>query len=231
VDVPHFSVGATDSHLQSISDVLTKLVLFSDAAHKARAEKLEKMLFSYDFTDLLAAANVISDLQGRLRHVVEAERLQQTHLLEQGDNGKLELLKLKARALSLSEELNLIFDAIKLAQDKADDNGDRKSALMLRATSDEIAWRMLDKESGLLAKLAVRKVEFSWLSRTDSTTISRITLGDLRAENPDPQAIWAEILSKTDGQAHHYISEVLFYARCMYTTLTTYTSAQLVPIY
>jgi hypothetical protein len=210
VDVPHFSVGATDSHLQSISDVLTNLVLFSDAAHKARAEKLEKMLFSYDFTDLLAAANVISDLQGRLRHVVEAERLQQTHLLEQGDTGKLELLKLKARALSLSEELNLIFDAIKLAQDKADDNGDRKSALMLRATSDEIAWRMLDKESGLLAKLAVRKVEFSWLSRTDSTTISRITLGDLRAENPDPQAIWAEILSKTDGQAHHYISEVLF---------------------
>jgi hypothetical protein len=208
VDVPRFVVGATDRHLQAISDVITDLVLFSDAAHKARAEKLEKMLFSYDFTDLLSAASVISDMQGRLRYVVESERLQQTQLLEAGDAGRLELLNLKARALSLSEELNLIFDAIKLAQDKADDHGDRKSALMLRATSGDIAWRMLDKESGLLAKLAMRKIEFSWLSRTDSTTISRLTLGDLRAENPDPQAMWAEMLSRTDGQVHDYIAEV-----------------------
>jgi hypothetical protein len=62
VHVPNFTVGATDRHFQAMSDVITNLVLFTDAAHKTRAEKLETMLFRYDFTDLLSAANVVSGM-------------------------------------------------------------------------------------------------------------------------------------------------------------------------
>jgi hypothetical protein len=191
-----------------MSDVLTHLVLFTDAVHKTRAEKLETMLFRYDFTDLLAVADVVSDIQSRLRHVVELERGQRIRLMALGEPGRMEILRMKAQALSLAEELNLIFDAIKSAQDKVEDQSDRKSALMLRASSDEISWRMLDERRDLLAKLAVRKIDFSWLSRTDSSTVNKLVLGDLQAFAGSHQAVWAEILSKSEESANHPLAKV-----------------------
>jgi hypothetical protein len=225
VHVPNFTVGATDHHLQAMSDgvwarilavavylphlkVITKLLLFADPAHKAYAERLETMLFRYDFADLLSAANVVTDIQSRLRHVVELERLERRQLLGMGDVGKIEALKLKSQALSLAEELNLIFDAIKSAQDKVDDHRDRKSAVILRASSNEISWRMLDDQRDLLAKLALRNIEFSCLSRADSSTVNKLVLGDLQAFAGSPKAVWAEILSKSEELINHPLVKV-----------------------
>jgi hypothetical protein len=136
------------------------------------------------------------------------ERIQRMQLLGLADFGKVEILKLKAQALSLAEELNLIFDAIKSAQDKVDDQSDRKSALMLRASSNEISWRMLDDQRDLLAKLAVRNIDFSWLSRADSSTVNKLVVGDLQAFAGSPKAVWAEILSKSEEPANHPLVKV-----------------------
>jgi hypothetical protein len=200
-----------------MSDVITNLVLFTDAAHKTRAEKLETMLFRYDFTDLVSAANVVTDIQSRLRHVVDLERTQRSQLLTLGESGKIEVLKLKAQALSLAEELDFLFDAIKSAQDKIDDQSDRKSALMLRASADEISWRMLDEQRDLLAKLALRKIDFSWLSRADSSTVNKLVMGDLQAFAGSPKAVWAEILSKSEEPVNHPLVKVrgTVYHQCL----------------
>jgi hypothetical protein len=189
-------------------EVLTNLVLFADAAHKTYSEKLGTMLFRYDFTDLMSTVSVVTDLQSRLRHVVEVERLQRRHLQGMGDAGRIEALKQKAQALSLAQELNLIFDAIKSAQDKVDDHSDRKSAVLLRASSNDITWRMLDQQRDLLAKLALSKIEFTWLSRADSSTVSKLVLGDLQAFAGSQKAVWSEILSKSEEPANHPLVKV-----------------------
>lgn len=206
--VPQFTVSATDKHFQAISDIVTNLVLYSDAAHKTRSDKLDTLLFSYDFTDLASAAHVVSDLQARLRQVVEAERAAESRLVSLGDHGKAELLTLKAQILSLAEELTLIFDAIKLAQDKVDEHHDHKSALLLRTSSSEISWRMLDDQRDLLAKLAVRDIDYSWLSRQDSSTVNKLQAGDLQAFAGSPRAVWAEILSKHNEPSNHPLLKV-----------------------
>jgi hypothetical protein len=187
---------------------MTNLVLYSDAAHKTRSEKLETLLFSYDFTDLSSAADVVASLQTRLRDAVEATKSQESRLLGLGEYGRTEMLRLKAHTLSLSEELTFIFDAIKMAQDKADEHNDHKSALLMRASSSEVSWRMLDHEGDLLAKLAVRDIDFSWLSRQDSSTVNKLIVGDLQAFAGSPKAIWAEILSKHDEPSNHPLSKV-----------------------
>ncbi|OSD04190.1 hypothetical protein PYCCODRAFT_1476242 [Trametes coccinea BRFM310] len=201
--VPRFTVSANDRHFQAISNIVTNLVLFTDAAHKTRAEKLESLLFSYDFTNLGSAADVVANMQQRLRQAIETKREAEPKLLGYGNPGRVELLKIDAHILLLVEELNLIFDAIKLAQDKASDQSDQKSALLLHASSEELSWRMLDRNDQLLAKLAVRDTDFYWLSRHDSSTVNKLAIGDLQAFDGAADAEWTEILSKYDEPATH----------------------------
>ncbi|KAF8138424.1 golgi-body localization protein domain-containing protein [Boletus edulis] len=203
VHVPRFTVSANDRHFQFISDIITHLVLFSDVAHKARLERLETLLFAYDFTDLRSAASVVSDLQSRLRSALETHDDISRQMQNNRPQKTLQILKLKAHIFLLVEELNLIFDAIRLAQSRTDGHSDNKSALLLQASSSEISWRMLDDNRDLLAKLAVRNIDFSWLSKQDSSTVNRLTLGNLQAFDGSPNAIWTEIVSKFEELSSH----------------------------
>ncbi|KAG5725006.1 UPF0648 protein C3H5.09c [Termitomyces sp. T112] len=205
VHIPRFTVSASDEHFQAISYVITQLLLFSDAAHKTRLEKLETLLFTYDFTDLASAASVVANLQVRLGEAHEARKAAEynhSRKLE-AKEGQLELLKLKAHIFLLSEELNFLFDAIKLAQDRHGDHSDQKSALLLHASSDEISWKMLDDRLGLFAKLVVQSINFNWLSRRDSSTSNDLSVRDLTAFDGSKYAIWPEIVSKYDEPANH----------------------------
>ncbi|KAG8218593.1 hypothetical protein J3R82DRAFT_4234 [Butyriboletus roseoflavus] len=203
VHVPRFTVSANDRHFQFISNIITHLVLFSDVAHKAQLEKLETLLFAYDFTDLRSAASVVSDLQSRLRSVLETHNDVSHQMQDSRPQTKLQILKLKAHIFLLVEELNLIFDAIRLFQSRSDGRSDHKSALLLQASSSEISWRMLDDNRDLLAKLAVRNIDFSWLSKQDSSTVNRLTVGDLQAFDGSPNAVWTEIVSKYEEPSNH----------------------------
>lgn len=206
--MPQFTVLASDSHFKYISDIVTKLVLFSDAAHKIRLERLETLLFTYDFTELSSAASVVSELQGRLRNALESEKKAEEDRRLTGYPDKVEILKLKAYIASLTEELGLLFDAIKLAQDRIEDYTDQRSALLLRATSAEISWRMLDDRQDLLAKLAVRGIDFSWLSREDSSMVNKLTINDLQVFDGSANAHWPEILCKHTEPANHTLLKV-----------------------
>lgn len=205
VRVPRFTVSASDRYFQSISNIITNLILFTDAAHKTRLERLEALLFAYDFTDFASAANVVSDLQSRLRNALETRRDAENHALSAISETRLEIIKLKAHIFLLTEELNLIFDAIKLAQDRADERSDQKSALLLLASSSEISWQMLDDHQELLAKLAVRDIDFSWLSKQDSSTMTNLVVGDLQAFDGSPHALWPEIVSKFEDPSNHHM--------------------------
>lgn len=207
--IPRFTVSANAEHFQAISNIVTKLLLFSDPAHKSRLDKLETLIFKYDFTDLGSAACVVSSLQSRLRDALETECLTRRNWrrLEE-DGGRIALLNLQAHIFLLSEELNLLFDSIKMAQDRFDDQADQKSALLLHASSTEISWRMLDERRNLLSKLVVTDINFRWLSRQDSSTVNHLTIGNLSAFDGSRYALWTEILSKYDDPPNHPLLKV-----------------------
>ncbi|KAI5893473.1 uncharacterized protein SCHCODRAFT_02747457 [Schizophyllum commune H4-8] len=199
---PRFTAGATENHFQVISRVITKVLLFSDPAHKTRLDRLETLLFAYDFTDLQSAAKVVSSIQQRLRSALEMQRAAGSLANFADPSARVEMLKLRAHIYLLSEELNLLFDAIKLAQDRSDDHTD-KSAVMLHASSSEISWRMLDKSREMLAKLVIQNADFHWLNRQDSSTVNHLSVGNLQAFDGSRDAVWQEILAKHDEPTNH----------------------------
>jgi hypothetical protein len=223
--VPQFTVSASDSHFSAISDIVTSLLLFSDPAQKSRLERLETLLFSYDFTDFKSSANVVSGLQGRLREAVNQEQDAQWRLRRFAateDQAKLEMAKIRADVLALADELAFIFEAIRLAQDRSEGNSEHKSALLLLASSPEISWRMLDSRRDLLAKLSVNGVKFSWLNRQDSAVVNTLRIGDLHVFDGHHEAVWPEVVCKHNEPRDHHLVRVC--------TLPFVTSLLLTPL-
>ncbi|KAJ3774447.1 golgi-body localization protein domain-containing protein [Lentinula raphanica] len=206
VQIPRFTVTASDHHFETISNIITRLLLYSDAAHKTRLDHLETVLFQFDFTDLTSSTEVISDLQSQMRKALDVEYLSLKNSRPGEEESQLELMRLRAHMFLLAERLNFMFEAIKLAQDRRDrrdERTDRKSATLLHASSSEISWRMVDENRDLLAKLAVQNIDFYWLRRQDSSTVNHLTVGDLQAFDGSRDATWAEIVSKHDEPAYH----------------------------
>lgn len=220
VHIPRFTVSANTQHFQAISNVVTKLVLFSDAAHKTRLDRLETLIFAYDFRDLNSAANVISNLQDRLRDAIQTRKLSgRDPKRTQGALDRLSFLKVNAHVFLLEEELSLLFDAIKLSQDRFAASSEQNAALLLHASSSEIAWKMLDERTNLLSKLVVQNIDFNWLNRQDSSTVNHLSVGNLTAFDGSRTAMWAEIISKYDEPSNHPLCKKRLFCLANWTIL------------
>jgi hypothetical protein len=217
-------VEANSRHFCTISQVLTDLLLYSDPMYQRRAEELQTYTILYDFQDLGVAARVIAGYQDRIRNLQQAA---QDVSLTSGDHlFDEESCRIRAQILASLEELDIIFDAIKLAQEKANDTSeDQKMALRLLAKSSEISWRMLAPTSELLAKLSLKDVQFSWLSRQDSSTQNNLRIRDLHAYDGSSIAIWPELLAKHSEPANHPLIKVRFHWMVMAADLLTCCSA------
>ena len=126
VQIPRFTVTASDHHFETISNVITRLILVSDAAHKTRLDQLETILFQYDFNDIPSSAELISGLQQQMRKAIDVEYLTEKSPRPGEEEPQLELMRLRAHMFHLAERLNFLFEAIKLAQEKRDDQADKK---------------------------------------------------------------------------------------------------------
>lgn len=190
--------------------MVADLLLFSDPAYQRRAEELETYMILYDFQNLGEAARVVMGYQDRIRDL-QATARDIEPMADSNDSLPMQndLLHLKAQIFSTSEELDIIFEAIKLAQEKtSDQNQDQKLALRLLARSSEISWQMIADATGLLAKLSLKGVDFSWLSRQDSSTVNSLTIRDFHAYDGSSVAVWPELLSKYSEPVTHPLVKV-----------------------
>lgn len=177
INIPQFTVTADDRHFRTISNLVSKLVLFTDAHQKVHTDRLETLLFTYDFTDIPSVVMVVVDVQAKLRRAIETAKLAESGDLIETELGHKEYTGLRAHIQTLTEELSFLFEAIKLAQDKSSNPSEMASALLLKAWSAELSWKMLDEQRELLAKLVCKGTQFSWLSRQDSKLFSYFRAG------------------------------------------------------
>jgi hypothetical protein len=196
VNVPRFAVSATPRHFAGLYNVVTNLLLYQDPLQEKRAKRLESFIYSFDHSNLSGTAEIVRNLQERIRSLRRLRASLETEADLSPDNIAL-LASTRGQTRQLAEELDLIFDAIAAAQDPRDSRKSaEKSALMFEAKAAEIAWHMLSPTKDLLAKLAIKGGAFHWLSKQDGSVANRLKIMDLQALNSQPDALYPEILSR-----------------------------------
>lgn len=221
VECDKFSVSANPDHFAAIYNVVTDLLLYSDPLQKSRSKKLEAIVFTHDFSNLSGATEIVMDLQQRIRALGDLAQQYQVHLDELDDDGRYELFVARAEFTRLSNELNLVVLAITRAQDF---NGVAKTVsktagIQFEARASELVWHMLDKSDTPFTKFSVKGVEFSWISKQDSSISNRLVIKDLKALNSSPEQIFAEIIAKHEHVPDHELCKVDVFAAILWNAL------------
>jgi hypothetical protein len=216
VNIPRFSVAANSATFAAIYNVISyvsmlccsaiadtaprDLLLYHDPMQKARCEALERFIYLYDFRDRHTAADVVANIQRDLRQLQQVAQGYELHFDVLDQAAKLDLLAVKSQMLTLARELHLIFEAISHVQGKKESAVSHDSfAIRLDASSSEISWNMLDETGSLLAKLTLRGLRYTWLSRMDGSMNNRLTIDDMQALNASPVALFPEMLVKYEA--------------------------------
>lgn len=217
-----FSVSANPDHFAGIYNVVTDLLLCSDPKQKRRSKKLEDVVFTHDFNNLEEAADIVARLQYRLRNLADICQQFQIHLDNLDNDNRMELYRNTAEFIYFSNELNLVVRAITLAQNY---NGSSKSyrdvnaGVQFEGRATELVWHMIDKSDTPFVKLSVNGVEFSWMSKQDSSVSNRLIIQDLKALNSSPEPVFAEIIAKYNQPIEQKVKKKDFFATVLWNTL------------
>ena len=108
----------------------------------------------------------------------------------------MEMNRIAATLMTQTEELGLIFDAVQTVQDRDELASQSKVGIRLEATSPELTWNLIDNNGSLLAKLALRSMDFLWISSQDGSSANRLKIKDLEAVDARRNAKFPEMISK-----------------------------------
>lgn len=209
VRCPRFAVSANSTHFGALYNIVTDLVLYRAPSWREHSKQLETILFSYDFKDTALLADIVSDLQLRIRRGLALDAEYQFHFDQLNEQGRLDLFHLKAELASMVERLLLVAEAITASEDaKSDEDKDKKSALRLEAHAQDLSWNMMGETEGeLLAKLSIKGPSFTWLNKADNSAANSLSIVDLSAVDVRPDAHFAEIVTKWNKAPDHPVAK------------------------
>lgn len=208
LNVDKLAVSANAQNFVAIYNIVSDLLLYTDPDQRERTRQLQTFMYSYDFRDFMASAGVVSELQQRLRSLLDTEmRL----ALSKGQVTE-ERLMTRAHIFLMTEELNLIFKAIRVIQEQGENSLDEnKSNMRFDVFAKEFSWTMLEDTNDTLAKVSVRGIEYAWHSQKDSSAAHKLTISDLQALDSSPDAVFSEMLVKLDKvSSHPMVAKSLF---------------------
>ncbi|CAE7226687.1 unnamed protein product, partial [Rhizoctonia solani] len=217
LNVDRLAVSANTQNFAAIYNIVSDLLLYTDPDQRERNRQLQTFMYSYDFKDFTASASVVSDLQQRLRTLLDNEV--QFALSTKKEINEDRLIN-RAHIFLLAEELNLIFKAIRLVQEQGENKTDEtKSNMRFDAFVGEVSWKMLEVTNDTLAKLTVRGIEYAWHSQKDSSAAHKLVINDLQALDSSPDAIFPEMLVKFDKVTSHPMVMKSMFARAEWSIL------------
>ncbi|KAG9126473.1 hypothetical protein FRC07_003289 [Ceratobasidium sp. 392] len=214
--VDHLAMSANSQNFAAIYNIVSDLVLYTDPDQRERNRQLQMYMYSYDFHDFRTSARVVSQLQQRLRALLEIETQQVCKNAPLSEDR----LMTRAQIFLVSEELNLIFKAIRLIQEHDENSSDEnKSNMRFDASAKEISWKMLEDTNDTLAKLSVRGIEYAWHSQKDSSAANKLVINDLQALDSSPDAVFTEMLVKYDKASSHPMVMKSLFAQAEWSVL------------
>lgn len=197
VNIPRFSISADSKHYGALYHIVTNLILYQDPGQRSLSERLKTYRYSFDRQASQRLSQEASELQNRLRCLHQRVREYEERVHHLTKAGKRAIIDAKQDIVEATESLHLLFEAVAVAQTHDAATAQLKSSLRLEAYSKEIVWHMMAEQHANIAKLSIKGIGFSWLSKTDGSTENAMVIKDLQMLNSSPEAEFREMVTRS----------------------------------
>ena len=198
VTVPRIAVSATSQHYAALYNVVTDLLMYQDPGHRRRSQRVDEFLLQFDRRDRDPNKLLVDlfNLQREIRELEEKHRGYEQNVDRLDEQGRQNLVHIRADHLEYMDHLFTVFDAISVNFAKDDARAMLKAASRLEVRAGGIAWHMLQDTFKPLIKLDIERTLVSYLSNKDGSTDMAIAVGDLAALNSNADVLYPEVLAR-----------------------------------
>jgi hypothetical protein len=196
VDFPNVRAICDSTEYYSIYIIVLDLLLYSEPLEKVRSEKLEKIMFASDFSDLRGAPETVFRLQERIRQLEEIKehfQVQAQHLDTQGWQDRIILERDLANC---EEELFFIMKAITTSQRRTDERTLSQSSASMRycLSASDVVWHLMRDRNEPLVEFQLRNASYERTDNTDGSNHNLIEVQRLYALNLLENAIYPQMI-------------------------------------
>ncbi|WRT67617.1 uncharacterized protein IL334_004589 [Kwoniella shivajii] len=195
---PQINLIATSKHYDALYTVVTDLLVYVDPDHSHRNQAVKDFSRQFDTADRDPNRFIVDihTLQQTMRHLMELQRGYETNLERLEEAGKDELFKIRADLAEGYESLYTINALISNALAKDDARAALKNALKVDIRVRGVAWKMLKEDAvSSLAQIEIQNALFSYNMNRNGSNDVAVVLGNVLANNLDPNASYPEIVS------------------------------------
>lgn len=196
VDFPDVRAICDSNEYYTMYIIVLDLLLYNEPLEKVRSEKLEKIMFASDFSDLRGAPEMVFKLQERIRQLEEIRdyfQVQAQHLDAQGWQDRITLEK---DLVSCEDELFFIMKAITTSQRRTDERALSQATASLRycLSASDIVWHLMRDRNEPLVEFQLRNASYERTDHTDGSNHNMIEVERLYALNLLENAIYPQMI-------------------------------------
>ncbi|KAF4962274.1 hypothetical protein F66182_18192, partial [Fusarium sp. NRRL 66182] len=180
----------------SIYIIVLDLLLYNEPLEKVRSEKLEKIMFASDFSDLRGAPETVFRLQERIRQLEEIKEYFQVQAHRLDTQGWQDRISVEKDLANCEEELFFIMKAITTSQRRTDERTLSQSSASMRycLSASDIVWHLMRDKNEPLVEFQLRNASYERTDNTDGSNHNLIEVQRLYALNLLENAIYPQMI-------------------------------------
>ncbi|KUL83064.1 hypothetical protein ZTR_09911 [Talaromyces verruculosus] len=196
VDFPNVRAICDSTEYYSIYIIVLDLLLYNEPLEKVRSEKLEKIMFASDFSDLRGAPETVHRLQERIRQLEEIKEYFQVQAHRLDTQGWQDRITIERDLANCEEELFFIMKAITTSQRRTDERTLSQSSASMRycLSASDVVWHLMRDRNEPLVEFQLRNASYERTDNTDGSNHNLIEVQRLYALNLLENAIYPQMI-------------------------------------
>ena len=203
IDFPQVRAICDSAQYYTIYVIVVDLLLYSEPLEKVRSERLEKIMFASDFSDLSGAPEMVVSLQQKIRQLDEIKTQFQIRSVYLDRKGWQDRLNIEEDLAGCEDELFFIMKAITTSQRKSDERNQQSQAtglLRWNLSASEIVWHLMRDRNEPMMEIQLQKALYDRTDNTDGSNQNLMEVDRIFGLNLLPQALYPQMISPYVGK-------------------------------
>ncbi|KAG4301807.1 hypothetical protein PCK1_001783 [Pneumocystis canis] len=195
VDFPKIVFTANSSQYYIIFLITTDLLIYIEPAQKERSERLERLMLAADFSDLTGTAEMVINLQEKIRSLEEARTQHRLCYENCNMEHKLIKVKLEAELRDSEDELFYLMKSIATSQKYEGKINKNVANMSWILSASEIIWHSLLENNKPFIDLGLSNATYQRTDNFDCSNFNILEIETIQGINLLPKTNFPDLLS------------------------------------
>ena len=203
IDFPQVRAICDSAQYYTIYVIVIDLLLYSEPLEKVRSERLEKIMFASDFSDLSGAPEMVVSLQEKIRQLEEIKTQFQIRSMYLDRRGWQDRLNIEEDLAGCEDELFFMMKAITTSQRKSEERNQQSQAtglLRWNLSASEIVWHLMRDNNEPMMEIQLQKALYDRTDNTDGSNENLMEVDRIYGLNLLPYASYPQMISPYIGK-------------------------------